>query len=385
MKNLVFFTFFLILITFSIHQNAIAETEEEQERKKAIEEAGDPLKRKIVNKDNTTETIEAEKEQFKTKQKLGKMKKLLPTQDEFDEITLRTVWKYVDKQSSSNEEYKLESIQSLLRDVGRVYEPVVNKYKIATLQIEIIKYEDKVSLENYWIVEKKSNLEFMFENAYLIGSPNDDTKCFFNYTTDGAITICQTDQYVIQSIIFDKYQEHFKYTKSKTGYEKLELNQHEITTGITETILKKIQPKHTNNDYELYKILESNREIKERENKEIEKVEEEENLKEKEQRENIEKDKNKSLGIEKDKKYGIQNFSCIKDEFSLITISGQFNNNHIKKDKVSLEIAFFDYEQNMIYKNTANLLEINEYETKRFLGNLKIDKNFATCTIKLNN
>jgi hypothetical protein len=371
MKNLVFFTFFLILITFSIHQNAIAETEEEQERKKAIEEAGDPLKRKIVNKDNTTETIEAEKEQSKTKQKLGKMKKLLPTQDEFDEITLRTVWKYVDKQSSSNEEYKLESIQSLLRDVGRVYDPVVNKYKIATLQIEIIKYEDEVSLENYWIVEKKSNLEFMFENAYLIGSPNDDTKCFFNYTTDGAITICQTDQYVIQSIIFDKYQEHFKYTKSKTGYEKLELNQHEITTGITETILKKIQPKHTNNDYELYEILESNREIKERENKE--------------QRENIEKDKNKSLGIEKDKKYGIQNFSCIKDEFSLITISGQFNNNHIKKDKVSLEIAFFDYEQNMIYKNTANLLEIDEYETKRFLGNLKIDKNFATCTIKLNN
>ena len=384
MKNLVFFTFFLILITFSIHQNVIAETEEEQERKKAIEEAGDPLKRKIVNKDNTTETIEAEKEQFKTKQKLGKMKKLLPIQDEFDEITLRTVWKYVDKQSSSNEEYKLESIQSLLRDVGRVYEPVVNKYKIATLQIEIIKYEDKVSLENYWIVEKKSNLEFMFENAYLIGSPNDDTKCFFNYTTDGAITICQTDQYVIQSIIFDKYQEHFKYTKSKTGYEKLELNQHEITTGITETILKKLQSKDVNYDYELYKILESNREIKERENKEIEKVEEE-NLKDKEQRENIEKDKNKSLGIEKDKKYGIQNFSCMKDEFALITISGQFNNNHIKKDKVSLEIAFFDYEQNMIYKNTANLLEIDEYETKRFLGNLKIDENFATCTIKLNN
>jgi hypothetical protein len=262
MKNLVFFTFFLILITFSVHQNAIAETEEEQERKKAIEEAADSLKRKIVNEKPIEETIEDE--QPKTKQKLGKMKKFLPTQEEFDEITLRTVWKYVDKQSSSNEEYKLESIQSLLRDVGRVYEPVVNKYKIATLQIEIIKYEDKVSLENYWIVEKKSNLEFMFENAYLIGSPNDDTKCFFNYTTDGAITICQTDQYVIQSIIFDKYQEHFKYTKSKTGYEKLELNQHEITTGITETILKKIQPKHTNNDYELYKILESNREIKER-------------------------------------------------------------------------------------------------------------------------
>ena len=44
--------------------------------------------------------------------------------------------------------------------------------------------------------------------------------------------------------------------------------------------------------------------------------------------------KNKILGMEKDKKYGIQNFSCIKDEFGLVTISGQFNNNGIKKDKV---------------------------------------------------
>ena len=56
----------------------------------------------------------------------------------------------------------------------------------------------------------------------------------------------------------------------------------------------------------------------------------------------MKEDKNKLLGIEKDKKYGIQKFSCIKDEFGLITISGQFNNNQIKKDKVSFEIAFFD-------------------------------------------
>ena len=80
----------------------------------------------------------------------------------------------------------------------------------------------------------------MFDNAYLVGSPIDNTKCFFNYTTEGAITICKTEEHVIQSIIFDKYQEHFMYTKSKTGEEKLELNQHEITTKIVESILKKI-------------------------------------------------------------------------------------------------------------------------------------------------
>ena len=63
----------------------------------------------------------------------------------------------------------------------------------------------------------------------------------------------------------------------------------------------------------------------------------------------------KGGNIEKDKKYGIQKFSCIKDEFGLITISGQFNNDKIKKDKVSLEIMFLDHENNVILKNTANL------------------------------
>ena len=47
-----------------------------------------------------------------------------------------------------------------------------------------------------------------------------------------------------------------------------------------------------------------------------------------------------------------------------------------------LEILFLDYEKNIIFKNTANLLEIDEFETKRFLGNTKIDKTFSTCTIK---
>ena len=148
-----------------------------------------------------------------------------------------------------------------------------------------------------------------------------------------------------------------------------------MTTRIVEEILKNIE-KHENiqNDYQLYKILKSNIEIKENSNKKItgnsNSIDDE-------------KKENESLGVEKNKKYGIQNFSCIKDEFGLITISGQFNNNQVKKDKIILEILFLDYEQNIIFKNTANLIEINEFETKRFLGNTKIDKSFATCTIKV--
>jgi hypothetical protein len=50
-----------------------------------------------------------------------------------------------------------------------------------------------------------------------------------------------------------------------------------------------------------------------------------------------------------------------------------------------MEIAFLDNNQNIILKNTANLLELEEYETKRFIGNLKIDKKFSTSTINVKN
>ena len=387
MKKIIIFTVFFILIIFSTNQIVSGETDEEKERKKDIENAYKLLKRDVPIKEPEENIDESEKENKEDiKKKLSKLKKFLPTEEEFDEITLRSVWRYVDKQSERNEEENIEVIQALTRDIGRVYDPVVNKFKVATIQIEIIQFEDFKKLEKYWLDEKNSSLENLYDNAYLVGKPNEYAECLFNYSNNGAITICKTNEFVIQSIIYDKYQEHYAYAKPQTGFKKLELNQDEMTTGIVDIILKKIQKNtETSSKYELYKILESNRELIQRENdkivkesEDIEKINEQTKLLE-------EKNKNQQLGIEKDKKYGIQNFSCLKDEFGLITISGQYNNNQIKKDKVVMEILFLDYDNEVIFKNKANLLEIDKFETKRFLGNLKIDENFSTCTIQIKN
>ncbi len=376
MKKIVVSMVFMILIIILTEQNVSGEEiEGEEERKIAAEKASDALKRNNTRTEPEI-TIEPEKiEEKEVKKKLGKLKKLLPTEEELDEITLGTVWRYVDKQSQKNEEENIEVIQGLVRDIGRVYDPVVNKFKVATIQIEIIKFEDFNNLKNYWFNEKNSSLANLYDNAYLVGKPNEHTECLFNYSNNGAITICKTDEFVIQSIIFDKYQEHYMYSKPQTGFKKLELNQDEMTTRIVEKILEKIQKNvEITSNGNLYKILESNREIKEREYN-----------KESDEQNKFLVEKNKELGIEKDKKYGIQNFSCLKDEFGLIMISGQYNNNQIKKDKVVMEILFLDYDNEVIFKNKANLLEINKFETKRFLGNLKIDENFSTCTIQIKN
>jgi len=373
MKKLAMFLIFSFLMIFSLQQITFAEIENEEQREKEIEEAVEKYKRKSIEKAVEEEAVEEEvKEESEIRKIPSKLIKLLPTENKLEEITHRVIWKYVDKQSTLDEEIGIETVTALLRDISRVYDPIVNKYKVSTIQIEIIKYDDKYELAHYWNEISNSSIENIFNNAYLVGSPDEGTDCMFNYSKEGAMTICKTDEYVIQSIIFDKYEEHFTYNKLKTGTEKLELNQNEITTIVVEQILKNIK-KHENleNNYQLYKILKPSIEIKENDNKKLTDVN------------NSIDDENKSLGLEKNKKYGIQNFSCTKDEFGLITISGQFNNNQIKKDRIVLEILFLDYEQNIIFKNTASLLEINEFETKRFLGNTKMDKSFATCTIKV--
>ena len=377
MKNIIIFTIIFSFIIFTTSPNVFGESEIDTEREKEVKEAANSLKRENIETEEENSDKEIKNEDNTIKKKLGKLKKFLPTEKDFDEITLRTVWRYVDKQSSQNEEFGVDKIQGLVRDVGRVYDPIVNKYKVATIQIEIIKYDNSVKLMDYWLQEKNSNIEKLWDNAYLIGTPNHNTECIFNYSDFGAMTICKTNEFVIQSIIFDKYQEHFDYGKPQTGIKKLIIDQNEITTRVVDQILKKMQINYElESSNQLYKILELNADIIER--KQNKNYSSEKELV-------INKNKKQVHEFENNKKYGIENFSCIKDEFGLITISGQYNNNQIKKDKIIMEIAFLDNNQNIILKNTAYLLELEEYETKRFIGNLKIDERFSVCTINIKN
>jgi len=97
MKKIVFSMVFMILIIILTEQNVSGEEiENEEERKIAVEKASDALKRNNTRSEPEI-TIEPEKiEEKEVKKKLGKLKKLLPTEEELDEITLGTVWRYLE-------------------------------------------------------------------------------------------------------------------------------------------------------------------------------------------------------------------------------------------------------------------------------------------------
>ena len=296
MKKIIIFTIFTVLMIFSIQQISYAEeSSEKKDRSEEVKEAYKVFKRDLPVKNNT-EIIE-EEEKKEVKKILSKLKKVLPTEEQLEKITHRTIWKFIDKQSNFDEEVGIETMTALLRDITRVYDPIVNKYRVATIQIEIIKYDDIYELEYYWDEISENSLEKIFDNGYLVGSPNADIDCMFNHSEEGAMTLCKSNEYIIQSTIYDKYQEHFSYNKLKVGSEKLELTQDEMTTRIVDIILKNIDSS-INEETQLYKMLESNREIKESQLKENQLMDKKNKEEVKNNNLKVEQNRNKLLGIE---------------------------------------------------------------------------------------
>jgi hypothetical protein len=91
----------------------------------------------------------------------------------------------------------------------------------------------------------------------------------------------------------------------------------------------------------------------------------------------------KTIDVEKENKYGVENYSCIKDEFGLITISGQYNNNKIQKNKIVLKITLFDRQEEPIGENRLELKDIKEFEIKRFVGTTNEYESFFLCSINI--
>ena len=80
---------------------------------------------------------------------------------------------------------------------------------------------------------------------------------------------------------------------------------------------------------------------------------------------------------------GVRDFSCVRDDFGLVMISGQYNNDNVKRSQVNLVISFFDNEENSIGKSTATFYNLKEFETKRFMGHSKWNGDFYTCQIDI--
>lgn len=286
------------------------------------------------------------------------LEKLLPSEEKLEMITNGNVWNYVHKNTDFGQDSGIkDSISALLRDITRIYEPIHYKFKVPTIMIDITEYEDKIKLNQHWDETKSIPISDMMKQSYLVGSPNDSTECFFDYSNNGALTVCVFEDMLIQSIIFDKYNEHYSYDEKE-----IQLDKYEMSSSVMSEIIQNISDKkNIKNENNLYKVLK---------NKKLDN--------------NTQNNKtSRSIDIENADRFGVQNVSCTQDEFGLVTISGQYNNDEIQKEQVSLVVSFLDRDSKNLGESIANLYDIKEFENKRFMGNTLWDETFFTCIIKV--
>jgi len=166
------------------------------------------------------------------------------------------------------------------------------------------------------------------------------------------------DDLIVQVLIFDQHGEHFDYDVNN-----LILDETEPTSLFSGEILKNISDfKNDRINSLLHQIL---------------------------QNKNLDTSLNqvqsipKSVELEESVRQGIQNFSCTRDDFGLVTISGLYNNDDIKRTQVNLDISFLDNEGTSIGKTSATFNDLKEFESKRFLGHSKWSENFHSCQISI--
>ena len=296
-----------------------------------------------------------EKNLFSDKETLdSSLERFLLTEKEILGITKVTKWRILATEYEFEEkEGIVDSVKIIFTDITRVYEPIFYKFKVPSISMQISEFNDENDLRNYWNSFDGLDKQKIFDSAHLTGNPGKNSECLFNYSSEGAVTSCTIDNMVVQVIIYDQHNEHYDYNS-----ENLILDDTEPTSRFAGEILKKISNnKNQGINSQLYKVLQNNYDGLSMTPKSIE--------------------------PEKSITQGIGYFSCSNDDFGLVTVSGQYNNDNNKRDQVNLVISFFDNEKNMIGKSSTSFYDLKEFESKRFVGHSKLDKNFRTCQISI--
>lgn len=290
------------------------------------------------------------------------LERFLLNEKEILKFTKQTKWRtLLTEYEFEEKEGVVDSVKVIFTDISRVYEPIFYKFKVPSLTIQITEFNNQNDLNNYWNSFENRDKQTIFDSAYAIGNPNENSECLFDYTSEGAITSCTYDDMIFQVIIFDQYGEHFDYDQQNLVLH----TTFEPTSRFSSEILKKISYYKNNSVSPLHQVFQKNIQDNLIEsNDEIQVVP-------------------KSVEPEKSAIQGVENFSCIRDDFGLVTISGQYNNDNVRRTQVDLIISFLDGEGNSIGKTSTIFYDLKEFESKRFVGHSKWNENFYTCQINI--
>ncbi len=291
------------------------------------------------------------------------LEKYLLTEKEILGITKETKWRVLSTEYGFEEKQGVtDSVRIMFTDITRVYDPTFYKFKVPSLILQIAEFNDQNDLDSYWNSFERNDNSTIFESSYLSTVLNENSQCFFDYKINGAMTSCSYENMAFHVVIFDEYAEHYDYNKNE-----IKLDKTEPTTRFAGKILDKINFYHNDSvNTQLYKTLQ-----REAPSEPVGETEP------------IQRIVPKSIEPETSSVQGVEDFSCTKDDFGLVTVSGKYNNDNISREQVDLIVSFYDKNGGILGKTGTTFYDLEEFEVKRFLGHTKWNGVFHNCQIEI--
>ena len=289
-----------------------------------------------------------------------------PTDDEKNKFEPFT-WKYFEDHSRGIFQYRAQdslsiqtSVGKILYDLSRPYDPIYNENQVPYILMELYQYESNEDAKSF--VDKYPRVyNAFFDQSDMSGTSDLTGDCMYN--NEKNFVQASMDEVHMVICIYEDL------ALLITAYEDYPNVNSALVFNIADIMFEKI---HDGNESpKLHKILKQNS---------FEVQPESKSESSQEPNEPSFQNDSELSGA----KLGIQNFTCIKDDFGMIEINGEFANSEKFFERIVFSIILKSYDGTKLAQGNSEILDIEPFEIRKFDGYVELNEPFYECSAVIN-
>ena len=289
-----------------------------------------------------------------------------PTDDEKNTFEPFT-WKYFEDYSRGIFQYRAQeslsiqtSVGKILYDISRPYDPIYNENQVPYILMELYQYESNEDAKSF--VDKYPRVyNAFFDQSDMSGTSDLTGDCMYNNQKN--VVEASMDEIHMIICIYDDL------ALLITVYEDYPNVNSSLVFDIADIMFEKIH--NGNESPKLATILKQN----------SFEVQSESKTESSSQPNNPSPQNDSELS---GAKLGIQNFTCIKDDFGMIEINGEFANSEKFFERIVFSIILKSYDGTKLAQGDSEILDIEPFEIRKFDGYVELNEPFYECSAVIN-
>ena len=289
-----------------------------------------------------------------------------PTDDEKNTFEPFT-WKYFEDYSRGIFQYRAQeslsiqtSVGKILYDISRPYDPIYNENQVPYILMELYQYQSNEDAKTF--VDKYPRVyNAFFDQSDMSGTSDLTGDCMYN--NEKNFVEASMDEVHMVICIYEDL------ALLITAYEDYPNVNSSLVFNIADIMFEKIH--NGTESPKLHEILKQNSFEVQPESK----------------TESSHESNDPSLQNDSElsgAKLGIQNFTCIKDDFGMIEINGEFANSEKFFERIVFSIILKSYDGIKLAQGDSEILDIEPFEIRKFDGYVELNEPFYECSAVIN-